>query len=66
VAKLVEAKASPETAVEELYLAAFTRLPTATERQTALAYLSRQPDRRRALEDLVWVLLNTREFMFNH
>jgi hypothetical protein len=66
VAKLVESKATPEAAVEELYLAAFARLPTETERRTALAYLSRQVDRRRGLEDLVWVLLNTREFMFNH
>jgi hypothetical protein len=66
VAKLVEKKVTPEQAVEELYLAAFARYPTAAERRTALTYLGRQPDRRRALEDLVWVLLNTREFMFNH
>jgi hypothetical protein len=66
VARLVQAKATPEQAVEELYLAAFARLPAESERQTALEYLSRQPDRRRGLEDLVWALLNTREFMFNH
>jgi hypothetical protein len=66
VAKLVEKKATAEQAVEELYLAAFARIPTATERQTALDYLKRQADRRRALEDLTWVLLNTREFLFNH
>jgi hypothetical protein len=65
VAKLVQGKATPEQAVEELYLAAFARLPAESERRTALEYLSRQPDRRRALEDLVWALLNTREFMFN-
>jgi hypothetical protein len=66
VAKLIEKKATPEQAVEELYLAAFARYPTAAERRTALDYLGRQADRRRALEDLLWVLLNTREFMFNH
>jgi hypothetical protein len=65
VAKLVEKKVTAEQAVEELYLAAFARSPTATERQTALGYLARQQDRRRALEDLTWVLLNTREFLFN-
>jgi hypothetical protein len=66
IAKLVEKKATPEQAVEELYLAAFARLPTAPERQTALGYLQRQKDARRGMEDLLWVLLNTREFMFNH
>jgi hypothetical protein len=66
VAKLIEKKVAPEQAVEELYLAAFARYPTAAERQTALEYLQRQADRRRGLEDLLWVLLNTREFMFNH
>jgi hypothetical protein len=66
VAKLVQRKASADQAVEELYLAALGRMPTAAERQTALTYLSSQPDRRRALEDLTWALLNTREFMYNH
>jgi hypothetical protein len=66
IAKLMEKKATPEQAVEELYLAAFARFPTTTERQTALDYLQKQPERRRGLEDLLWVLINTREFMFNH
>ena len=66
IAKLMEKKATPEQAVEEVYLAAFARFPTTAERQTALDYLQKQPDRRRGLEDLLWVLINTREFMFNH
>ena len=66
VAKLVKAKAMPERALEELYLAAFARQPTAQERQTALDYLRRQPNLQRGLEDLLWTLVNTREFMFNH
>lgn len=66
IAKLVQQKATPEQAAEELYLAAFARLPTPQEQQTALEYLRRQPDFRRGLEDLLWTLINTREFMFNH
>ncbi len=66
VAKLMEKKVASEQAVEEVYLAALARVPTAVERQTALAYLQRQTDRRRGMEDLLWALLNTREFMFNH
>jgi hypothetical protein len=66
VAKLIKRKGTPEQAVEELYLAAFARFPTEQEQKTALGYLQQQSDRRRALEDLLWVLLNTREFMLNH
>ncbi len=66
IAKLMEKKAAPEQAVAELYLAALARFPTAAERQTALSYLQRQTDRRKGLEDLLWALLNTREFLFNH
>ena len=66
VAKLIERKVTPEQAVEELYLAALSRVPTAPERQTAVDYLQKQTDRRRGMEDLLWALLNTREFMFNH
>jgi hypothetical protein len=66
VAKLIQAKASSAKAVEQLYLAALSRYPTKAEKRKALAYLARRKDQRRGLEDLVWVLLNTREFMFNH
>jgi hypothetical protein len=66
VARLVKSKTPPEKTVEELYLAALARYPDAGELSKALAYLARQKDERRGLEDLVWALLNTREFMFNH
>jgi hypothetical protein len=66
VAKLVKAKATPEQALEDIYLAALARQPTEQERQTSLTYLWGQPDLRRGLEDILWTLLNTREFMFNH
>ncbi|HJT79449.1 MAG TPA: DUF1549 and DUF1553 domain-containing protein, partial [Gemmataceae bacterium] len=66
VAKLVKEKAAPERAVEELYLAAFARYPTPDERAKAVAYVARQKDERRGLEDVLWALLNSREFLFNH
>ena len=66
VAKLVKDKVPPEQAVEELYLAAFARYPTADERAKAVAYVARQKDARRGLEDVLWALLNSREFLFNH
>jgi hypothetical protein len=66
VAKLVAAKSAPDRAIEELYLAAFSRYPTMAESQRANEYLSRQTDARRGLEDVLWVLINSKEFMFNH
>jgi hypothetical protein len=66
VAKLVRDKVPPEKAVEDLYLGAFARYPTAAEKEEALDYLARQKEPRRGLEDVLWALLNSREFLFNH
>lgn len=66
VAKLIEKKVPVEKAVEEIYLAGFARMPTVAEVEFALKHLRQHPDQRRGLEDLVWALLNSREFMFNH
>ena len=53
--------------VEQLYLAALSRVPTADEVQTASAYILSKPDAARpAYEDLVWAILNSKEFLFNH
>lgn len=66
IARLMQQPAPPEAVVEELYLAAFSRYPTDQERRTAGDYLTSAEDRRRAAEDLLWTLLNSREFTFNH
>jgi hypothetical protein len=66
IAKLVRAKVPAEKVIEELYLAALARLPSPDERRQALDHLAKQKDVRRGLEDLLWALLNSREFMFNH
>jgi hypothetical protein len=53
--------------VDELFLLALSRLPSAEEKQQAVAHLGTEPKARaQALQDLVWALLNTKEFMFNH
>mgnify|MGYP000872387893 CR=1 FL=1 len=66
VAKLVKAKAEPRAAVEELYLAALARRPTTVELNRAAAHVADAADKPKALEDVLWALLNSREFMFNH
>jgi hypothetical protein len=49
--------------VEELYLAALCRPPSASEQTAILARVEAAPNRRAALEDVLWALLNAKEFM---
>ena len=64
VGLLLEAGRSDPEIVETLYLAALSRLPTAAEWKVSWRYLSSAKDRRLALEDLLWSLLNSKEFLF--
>jgi hypothetical protein len=66
VARLVKANKTTPEIVEELYLTAYARRPTAAELEKNVAYVGRQKDRQKALEDVLWVILNSKEFMFNH
>jgi hypothetical protein len=52
--------------VEELYLAAISRPPRPKELEKALAWLKTAPSSKDGAQDLLWVLLNSREFLFNH
>lgn len=56
-----------QLAIDELYLTFFSRYPTDQERQVAETYLKNHAaNRRQALEDLAWSMLNSLEFVFNH
>ena len=57
--------------IRELYLSALSRLPTADETTSLLQYLKERTTEkdgnlRAAYEDIVWTLINTKEFLFNH
>ena len=54
-----------EAFAEELYLAAFARMPTPNERAAIRRYLAGR-DLTEAVQDTVWAVLNTREFLFQH
>jgi hypothetical protein len=66
--KLLAAKKPVAELVDEIFLAALARVPTAEERskfQSALE--SSNPEELRAtLEDSYWALLSSKEFIFNH
>lgn len=52
--------------LRELYLLAFSREPSPEEAAIALAHIEKNEDPKRAYEDIVWALINTKEFLFNH
>jgi hypothetical protein len=66
IGRLLGSKLSDEEILRELYLATLSREPVEAERRTMLEFVGRQPDRRRAWEDVHWTLMNTKEFLFRH
>ena len=57
----------PDTAVvEELFLAAVARRPTAAEVGAITKAIAAAPSREEGFQDVLWALLNSKEFMFNH
>jgi len=63
--RLVESKRPPGEIVEELFLAAYARYPTAEEKAAALQVFGNE-NRLEATEDVLWSLMNTLEFAFVH
>jgi hypothetical protein len=58
-----------EDQVESLFLAALARRPDSEEREVssqALAKCESPEERHRAMSDLLWALVNSTEFAFNH
>lgn len=64
--RLTKANIPPEKIIEELYVAALARVPSAEELSLAREYVGSAPDVRSGLEDVFWAVLNSPEFIFNH
>ena len=65
VRKLAASDMSPAELIDELYLSTLSRLPTSAEKELMLSAFS-ESDHRAAAEDVLWALLNSKEFVFNH
>jgi hypothetical protein len=66
-ARLAASMLSNTRILEELFLATLSRFPTAEEAELLTPHLqSTQRPKRQAIEDLMWTLLNHREFLFQH
>jgi hypothetical protein len=65
--KLAESKLSEKEIITELYLATWSRFPLDEELRLALAvYSAKDATRQTATEDVMWALINSAEFVFNH
>lgn len=63
--RLAEKKSAPEI-IDELYIRCLSRRPLPAERAKLEALIAAEPDKKKALDDIFWAVLNSREFMFNH
>ena len=66
LAQLLKTHKENEPVIEELFLAAFSRRPTLVETAAALQAIKTAPNRDEGMQDVLWALMNSKEFMFNH
>jgi Protein of unknown function (DUF1553)/Protein of unknown function (DUF1549) len=64
--KLLAEKKGEKEILDALYLAALARPATDAERVPALSHVAKGQDKRKAWEDVLWAIMNTREFLFRH
>ena len=65
-AALAKDAAPLEDRVRRLFLAAYARPATGEETRKAAEYLTARQASQAAWEDMIWVLVNSKEFLFNH
>lgn len=63
VGRLLTADRSNDEIVAELYLASLSRMPSDDELRAAERYIANASNRRTAVEDMVWGLVNVKEFL---
>lgn len=66
IAQLMSENKPNEEIIEQIYLTALARRPAEAETKVALQHLANTADRRQALEDIAWAVLNSKEFLFQH
>jgi hypothetical protein len=62
-----DASRTHDVKLRELYMLAFGRPPQPDELAIAIAHIEKnEKEPNKAYEDIVWALINTKEFLFNH
>src|SRR5262249_54601222 len=55
-----------EKRVDRLFLSVLSRLPSEAERKKVVDYLKAEPKAEPLVEEVIWVLMNSAAFRFNH
>jgi hypothetical protein len=63
---LLTAKKSDEEILADIYWAALARPPKPAEAAAALGHVAKAKDKRKGWEDVLWAVVNMREFLFRH
>jgi hypothetical protein len=66
VAKLAKAPGDSGSKVDELFLATLSRLPSEVEREACVAFVKTAESTEKGLQNVLWSLINTREFLLQH
>jgi hypothetical protein len=63
---LVKDNRPHEVKLKELFVSVYGRPPTESQLSLTLEHVSSATDKKTAYGNVIWALINTREFMFNH
>jgi len=66
ITRMIEAGRKPDEIVDTLFIRALARKPSEPERKKLVALVAANPKDRKGYEDVLWALLNSSEFEFNH
>ncbi len=66
ITRMIAAKKTPSEIIEDLYIRSLSRKPRKDELNALCSIVAQSADKPKALEDVFWGILNSREFLFNH
>ncbi len=66
IKELIDSQLTPEAVLEELFVRVLSRKPTENEKQKLLTLIATELKNPLVYEDILWGLLNSTEFTFNH
>lgn len=66
LSRWLESGRSDGELLEEMFLSTLSRRPTPKEKDRLLTRIAAAPAKREVLEDVLWAILSSKEFVFNH